>query len=257
MRRGLTAQLAAGLVAFGMIGPAASVFGQEGRFAFRTGIEQTSGDYGGSRDFRDRYIPLTVLYERSRLAFRVTLPWLEVEFADPDGLSTFTESGLGDAVLGLTVFDVLGSTDGSLALDLTSKLKLGTADERKGLGTGETDYSLQADVYKFVGRSTLVVSAGYRLRGDTATLPLDDTWLLAAGGFYRLSSATSAGLFLDFRESSVPGYESIRELTASLSRSLAGQWRVQGYLVRGLSDTSLDWAAGVATRRDFRRSAGR
>lgn len=66
---------------------------QEGRLSFRTGIERVSGDYGGVENFGDLYAPFTVLYERQRLAFRATLPYLKVEFADSATSSTFTESG--------------------------------------------------------------------------------------------------------------------------------------------------------------------
>ena len=82
-------------------------------------------------------------------------------------------------------------------------------------------------------------------------MTIDDTWFLSAGGYYRFSDSTSGSLFLDYRQSSVPGNESIRELTASLSRRISGDWRIQGYLVRGLSDTSLDWGAGLSARIDF------
>lgn len=238
------------LVAALSIGSAGSAFAQEGQLSLRTGVESTSGDYGGTQDLGDLYVPLTVLYESRRAAFRVTLPYVEVEFTDPAG-STYTESGLGDVVLGLTVYDVFRSPDGSLALDLTGKLELGTADETRGLGTGETDFSIQADIFKFLGGSTLVASAGYKTRGEPANVTIDDTWLVSVGGFYHFSTSTSGGLFVDYRQSSVPGAGPIRELTASLSRRLAGRWRVQGYVVRGFSDTSLDWGAGLATRFDF------
>ena len=212
---------------------------QEGQFGFRAGIEHVSGDYGGTQDLSDFYLPLTVLYERRRLGFRATLPYLEVELVDPATSSTYSENGLGDVVLGLTVYDAFRSSDGSVAIDFTNKLKLGTADEQKGLGTGETDLSVQADIYKFLGRSTLVGAIGYKFRGEPNAVTIDDTWFFSAGGYYRLTDLTSVGLFLDHRQSSVPGNESIRELTVSLSRRTAGEWRVQGYLVRGLSDASL------------------
>lgn len=229
-------------------GWAAAAVAQDAQVSLRTGIERTSGDYGGAQEVSDLYVPLTVIYERRRVDFRVTLPWLEVEFVDPATSSTHTESGLGDAILGLTVYDVLRSSDGSVAVDITNKVKLGTADERKGLGTGENDFSVQADIYKFLSRSALVASVGYRFRGEPAGHPIDDTWLVSAGGYYRFTNSTSGGLFLDYHQSSVPGLETSRELTASLSRRLAGGSRVQGYLVRGLNDTSPNWGAGLSFR---------
>jgi hypothetical protein len=247
----VSAPIAAGLIAVLASGWAGSASAQEGRLSLRTGIERTSGDYGGTQELGDLYVPLTLLYERRRLGFRATVPYLEVEFTDTTTSSTYTESGLGDIVLGLTVYDVLRSSDGSVAVDITSKLKLGTADELKGLGTGETDLSVQADIFKFLGRTTITGSVGYKLRGEPDTLSIDDTWFASVGGYYHFSDATSGGLFFDYRQSTVPGLESIQELTASLSRRLGDEWRVQGYLVRGLGDTSLDWAAGLSARVNF------
>jgi hypothetical protein len=245
---------AVGAAAAGVIGTAGLVFtasAQESQLSVRAGFERISGDYGGVQNFDDLYAPLSVLYERARVGLRVTVPYLEVEFADPDGMSTFTESGLGDVVLGLTVYDVVRSRSGNLVVDVTGKLKLPTADEDKGLGTGETDYSLQADIYRFLGRGTMIASAGYKVRGDPQGAVFEDSLLVSLGGLYEFSTWTSGGLFLDYRQSSVPAFESIRELTALLSRRLDDRWRVQGYVVRGLSDTSLDWSLGFSARRDF------
>ena len=89
-------------VAIIAIGWATDVLAQDGQLSFRAGIERVTGDYGTSQEFGDLYVPLTVLYERPRLGFRATLPYLEMEFADPVTSSTYTESGIGDVVLGLT-----------------------------------------------------------------------------------------------------------------------------------------------------------
>jgi hypothetical protein len=68
---------------------------------------------------------------------------------------------------------------------------------------------------------------------------------------YRFSDRTSGGLFLDYRESAVAGAVAIRELTASVSRQLNVPWRLQAYLVHGVSDASADYGAGLSIRRNF------
>jgi hypothetical protein len=231
-----------------------AAFAQDGRFSYRIGFEHTTGDYGGTQEVSDLYAPLTLLYGGERVTFRATIPYLEAEFLDPisaDGLPTYTESGPGDVILGATVYDVWRSFDGGLALDLTGEIKLPTADEEQGLGTGETDYTVQADLYKFVGRSTLVGTIGYRLRGEPPGLGLDDSWQVSAGALYRFSAYTSGGLFLDYRQSSIPGAASIREASAYLGWRLGDGWRAQSYLIHGLSDTTLDWGVGASLRRGF------
>ena len=232
-------------------GVPATAAAQDGRFSALVGFEQTSGDYGNDVDLDDTYVPVTLLYQTQRLAFRATVPYLEVEFLDSVDSSKYTESGLGDVVLGLTVYDVFESGDRSLTVDLTGKVELPTADEQRGLGTGETDYSLQADLYKRNGRSAFAGTIGYKIRGEPSGVDFDDSWLLSIGGLYRFSDRTQGGIFLDYRGSAISGAQSIREATASLSRSVNDRWRVQGYVVRGLSDTSLDWGAGMWVRRAF------
>jgi len=78
------------------------------------------------------------------------------------GLRT-KEEGLGDVIAGITYRDLLGAEPTrALAADLTKKIKFGTADENPGLGTRETGYMIQMDVYKFIERWTLFGMVGYR-----------------------------------------------------------------------------------------------
>lgn len=242
------------LAAAGFPAAAAAQSEPSGRLSFRVGVEHASGDYGGTQTLNDLYVPVTVLYERPRLALRVTVPYLRIQFADVDpagGTAKLTESGLGDAVAALTVYDVYRSRNRGVALDLTGKIKLATADETRGLGTGETDYSVQADVYKFFGRATLLGTVGYRIRGQPVGVVFDNSWLASTGVLYRIAERTEAGVFFDYRESAVPGAPAIRELALSLSQALRDRWRVQGYLVHGFSDTSPDYGLGFSLRRNF------
>ena len=131
------------------------------------------------------------------MSFRLTVPFLSVSapelttISGPDGQPIVgegpivTESGLGDILASVTVFDVLASSNGDLAMDLTGKIKFGTADEEKGLGTGEQDYSLQADVFRFFDKATLMGTAGYALRGDPESYDLDDTFYASLGASLR------------------------------------------------------------------------
>jgi hypothetical protein len=243
---------AAVLAMVAVAGVPAAAPAQEGDVSLRVGFDQASGEYGGVNELDDRYVPVTLLYRTQRIAFRATVPYLEVEFVDPVDSSTYTQSGLGDVVLGLTFYDVFESSNGTVAFDLTGKVELPTADEDKGLGNGEPDYSLQADFYKHLGKGSFVGTLGYKARGEPTGVLIEDGWLASVGGLYRFSTRTQGSVWLDYRESSVPGGESIREATASLSRDLDDHWRVQAYLVRGLSDASLDWGAGFSVRRVFK-----
>jgi hypothetical protein len=228
------------------------------RFRLGVGAEYTTGDYGGDESVDEFYVPVTGTLDFERVAFRVTVPFLSMrapEFttiSGPDGQPIVgegpivTESGLGDILASATVFDVLANSDGDFALDLTGKIKFGTADEEKGLGTGEQDYSLQADVFRFFDKATLMGTAGYAFRGDPESYDLDDTLFGSVGASFAVSDAASIGAFFDFREASVPDSDSLQELSTWVSTRLGANGRAQFYVLAGFGDSSPDWGGGLS-----------
>lgn len=234
------------------------------KFTLSTGVDFTSGTYGGDVDIQDTYIPLTATVDYGRVAFRLTVPYLSVEapegtIFDPGGEplpgsgALTTESGLGDIIGSVTFFDVINSQQLGLAMDLTGKVKFATADEDKGLGTGESDYSVQADFYKFVDDFTLLSSVGYKFRGDPTGLDLNDVFMASLGATYKFTPDVNGGLFFDYRESSISGSDSIQELSAFVSRRVSENWRLQVYGLTGFTDSSPDWGGGLQIKRTLQR----
>jgi len=231
--------------------------GDEGAsLIWTTGMEYSSGDYGGSDDIEDLYLPITALLSYQRLTLELTVPYLSVRapsggtITEPGGEPIAgsgdmnTESGLGDVVAGVTVYDVFRNDELGIALDVTGKIKFGTADANKGLGTGEQDYTVRADLFKFYEQFTLLGSAGYKIRGDTADLDLEDVFLGSVGGVYALNEKVRFGLIYDYRESALIDGDAISELSAFASRRLNDSLQVQLYTFTGFSDSSSNWGAG-------------
>ena len=233
-------------------------------FSISTGVNITRGTYGGTEDIEDIYVPLTASLDYGRVAFRLTVPYLSVSapegtIYDPGGTplpgsgAMTTESGLGDVIGSATFYDVVSSERLGLAMDLTGKIKFGTADEDKGLGTGESDYSVQADFYKFFDKLTVMSSVGYKFRGDPVGVDLEDVLMASVGSTYKFTPDVNGGLFYDYRESAITGGDSIQELTAFVSRRVTEDWRLQVYALTGFSDSSPDWGAGVTMKRVLNR----
>jgi len=255
----------AAMFGMGLALVATSAYAQSDAVVIRlsTGVNYTSGDYGGDVDIEDVYIPVTASASYGRFGFRLTVPYLSVNapagtiITGPGGQPVpgsgerTTESGLGDVIGSVTLYDVIYNRDLGIALDITGRIKFATADEDKGLGTGESDYSLQADIYKYFGDFTLLGTAGYKLRGDPAGVDLENTVFGSVGGIYRFTQATRAGLIFDYREASFASSDSIRELTAFVSRPINDEWRVQLYALTGFSDSSPDFGGGVLIKRAF------
>ena len=222
-----------------------------------TGFDYTSGKYTGSEETRILYVPFTAKYETGAWALRATVPYIRIDGpgnvvgAGTDRVTLSgasagrrSESGLGDIVLG-AFYSVLSEQRAAVGLDVGAKLKLGTADEKKGLGTGKEDWSVQADLFKPLGALTLFGSLGYRWYGDPAGVDLDNVLYWALGGAYRLSADASAGLAYDYRPAITRGGGEISEITGFVTKRLSREWKLQPYLVLGFGKASPDWGAGA------------
>lgn len=232
-------------------------------FSITGGVEFSSGDYGGQESIEEYYVPLTVAWFAPRFTLRLTVPYLSVSAPEgtvvegPDGQPVIgegpvtTESGLGDVIGSLTIHDVLVLSGGDFAMDLTGEVKFGTADEAKGLGTGQTDFSVQADLYRFFDRLTLIGSAGYLVRGSPDDADIGDSFFASIGGSYAVTDRTRLGLFYDYGESSFAGNDALQELTATFSARTGNRWWTHGYLSAGFSDSSPEWGVGLSFTAGF------
>lgn len=238
-----------------MPGVAIAATADSGQFDVSVGAEFSSGEYGGDRTVEDLYVPVTGRYRTDGYSLRLTVPYLRVDAPEGtiiegpggqpipgDGPDT-TESGLGDVVLGLTVFDIWNAADGSMALDLGGRVKFGTADEAKGLGTGETDFTVQADVLKFMPGFTAIASAGYVVRGDPEDFDLDNGFLAALGAMTDATPRLRLGAFLEYQQASYRFNDDLAEVVGVVSWPMRS-WQAQLHATAGLSDSAPDWAVG-------------
>jgi hypothetical protein len=251
------------IATFVLIGAAAGAQEPGADLRFSTGVEYSTGKYGGTDDIEEIYVPFTFRAGFERLGLRITVPWLSVTapqdtvITDPGGEplpgsgANSTDSGLGDVMGALTLYDLYVSDDANFVVDATGKIKFATADEVKGLGTGENDYTLQFDAYRFFDRLSLQGTAGYRLRGDPPGVDLNDVFLASVGGAYLASADTLVGMYFDYRESSIAGADDVQELSGFASFRLGRAWRMELYAFTGLTDSSSDFGGGILFSTDL------
>ena len=247
-------------LALAMIAGATPAFAGETAIWLSSGFEYSTGNYGGAEDIEEIYVPLTFSLNSGRIGMSVSVPHLSVHApsgtvtdAQPVPGDTVTESGLGDVTARLTVYDVYYSADLDFALDVTGAVKFGTADLDKGLGTGENDYSLYLDGYKWFDGFTLLGSVGYRFRGEPEGVDLNNVLMGSVGGSWSVGSGSMIGVIFDYRESALDDSDDIREISAFGTVPLGEHWRLQLYGFSGLTDSSPDCGAGLALMTDARR----
>ncbi len=213
------------------------------------GADYSNGDYGTTPDTDILAVPVGFKLKQGNFFVRASLPWLRVEGpavpgdggALPGPGSTAARSGIGDLALAAGYSLPLGETT---YFDLTGKVKLPTASESKGLGTGTTDFTAEGELTQVFGQTSISLRGGRRFNGSSAAFPLQDVWQ-AGGGIYHGTGPVTVGLDYDWREGALPTAPDRSELTGSLTYKLNERFRLQGYAYTGLSDGSPNLGGGL------------
>jgi hypothetical protein len=219
-----------------------------------SGIDYSTGKYGGTTSTNILYIPVTGKIKFDDFFLKLTVPYISVTSAGSGvvrgvgpirvttGTRTTTQSGLGDVIAsaGYTAFD-----SDSFIFDLVGNIKFGTADANKSLGTGENDYSVQIDGYYMVKKTTLFATAGYKVVGAPAGVTVNNINYGTIGVSQKTGETSSAGLMLDAAQSSSILSPGTRELSIFVSNKIKPDLKVQASLLKGYSDSSPDFGGSL------------
>jgi hypothetical protein len=190
--------------------------------------------------------------------FGLTLPYVEIQGQGnvTRDLGRFrgagaprTASGLGDIIASAT--RAIGVAADGTALDLTAKIKFGTADETQGLGTGENDFHLQADVYRNVGSLTPFGTLGYKILGDPPGIGLKNVFYLTVGATQKIDEERSYGLMWHGQQKTTTGGAAQSEVTGFYTLRFGPQWKAQFYGLVGFADGGPEFGAGAFLTRGF------
>jgi len=235
-----------------------------GTVGVSTGFDYSSGDYGGDSNTDMLYVPFSLKYQNDFSSYKLTIPYLsitteeevvgggsDVILVDSNGGTTRekeTESGLGDIFFKATYFLFEGSEElpAIPMVDLIGKIKFPTADEEKGLGTGEFDYYLQTDLTWIVGSKIAVFSSlGYKIYGSPEEYELNNALYGSLGAAYQIKKGLSAGLMYDARQASTDTGSDVGEATLYVSKKFSEKIKMLLYGVKGFSDGSADYGVGL------------
>lgn len=238
-----------------------------GDYTFTTGAEYTTGDYGTGVDTSAWYVPFTLGYAAQNYAWSVTVPYIRIDgltlvtgirtsaVRGPGRMQTSTsvttteervDSGLGDVTLS-AIYQLWKETPAAPWLAVRGKVKFGTADEEKFLGTGENDYAIQLEAAKGMFDGFI----GYNFIGDTDTIDYDDILYGAGAITLPLQQPWRIRTELYMEESPLSDSDEVTELTLSFSRPLPSDRYFSLYLVKGFSDSSPDWGVGTLISTGF------
>lgn len=244
------------------------------------GADYTSGKYGTSTTTDILSVPFTVGYDTDKWHLKLTLPYVRISgsgsvipgvggvsntnpsgrgnspFSLPGTSSTSTTYGTGSAagigdVVAKASYTVFYDRDSRFGLDVGGKIKFGTADENKGLGTGKNDYGVTVDAYKGIGDWTVFGGVGYTKYGSSAYIPLHNGANANVGASFRVSRKNSVGGYYYYRQRiSDYGYKQ-SELTGYFNHRFSDTMRLQVYALAGLSNGSPDMGGGASLKWSF------
>ncbi len=247
-----------------------------------TGANYSSGTYGTQTTTDIWSVPLSVAYKTERWTFAASVPFVRVhgsgnvipgtgpvDNTNPLGRGLIdllgggsptpvpstparatSASGLGDVVASAS-YGLLSGADHGFGLNLTGKVKFGTADVNKGLGTGKNDYGLALDTSKALGKWTPFGGVGWTRYGSSRYIKLRNAVNANTGVDYRLNSNDNAGVYYNYRQPISTGGASQSEVTAYWNHQFTGRVRLQTYALGGLTNGSPDWGAGTALTYNF------
>ncbi|HTL67731.1 MAG TPA: hypothetical protein VL200_08735 [Lacunisphaera sp.] len=220
------------------------------------GVDFSRGDYGFASDTDFLSVPLNLSWERGAWSWNAAIPYVTlrgpatvVGGGGTPRASSASTSGLGDVLLGAT--DRFRTGADLLNVAFTGRVKLPTADDSRGLGTGRADGYGQFDFYETVGDYTPFASIGYRALGRSAAYPLKSGAYLGLGSHLRLAAGTVLTFGYDWGQRILDGGPSTSDATITLTTGLDAPWQFVVYGLKGFTDASPNFGGGLSLARRF------
>ena len=231
------------------------------RYTLETGMEYYSGNYGTSQHTDIVYIPVTGKVQGNNWSAKWTIPYIKItgtnsvvnqlgQTATGASGNPSVRSGMGDWLLAATRNVHNGGTNG-FVVNLTGKVKLATADTAKGLGTGVNDYAIESTLFKPSPDITHFATLGYKIYGSSATYPLHNTIYGSLGSSYKFAQGTNAGAMLIASQKVMENKSNRAEILLFVSHTLGKQWKTQGYVLKGFTNSVPDWGGGILVDYQF------
>ena len=154
-----------------------------------------------------------------------------------------------DIYLGATYH--FGPVAGQLNLDATARVKLATADEDRGLGTGANDYYGELTAFETFGNVTPFATVGYRTLGDTAVYQLSNGAYVTGGAHLRVSPRSVISTLINWRQPIVQGGDRSVDATVMFTHDVNANWRLVAYVLKGFTDGSPDLGTGLQLNYHF------
>ncbi len=162
-----------------------------------------------------------------------------------------TNSGLGDIILRGRYY-LVEERDYVPLIAITGRLKLPTASEEKGLGTGALDHGYGIEMSKLIGGKWLAfLDGGYNFIGDPDGRELQNQYWYDVGAGYYFTKNLLASVYFEEYRALVPGLVNIRDFFFAINYKATAAWRFNGGVAVGVSNGAPDYVVSIGTSYRF------
>lgn len=223
------------------------------------GLEYQQGEFGTGQSIETWSIPVALRVSAGALQFSASLPFVRIDapgnivgggggllglpiIVDPtQPAERQRREGIGDLRLG-AAYTVPSE---SVGLTFSGEVKVPTASEEKGLGTGAMDYAVGAELSKSFGRVTPFVGVAYTLPGDPEGYELRNSLSARAGAAVQMAKRVRGHVSYGYAQSVSPLVPDEQEISTGVNAGLSNNVVLGLYGSAGLSRGSPDVGAGL------------
>ena len=156
-----------------------------------------------------------------------------------------TEMGLGDLVLRGRYY-VMDEQGWRPTIALTGRVKLPTADESRGLGTGRFDEGMGVEISRSLSKQwTLFLDASYTFIGKPSGLDLRNQWYYGVGTGYALTDVWTLSAFYEQYRAVIQGNQNPQDVLVVLNYGWSPRIGLVAFTQIGLSDGAPAYALSV------------
>ncbi len=238
--RGLLAALALALTGSGL-------WSQETLPYLELGAGRKQGDFGSPAQSTLWQGYATYGATGARWDASLTVPFLRLD-REGAGISS-QDQGLGDVVVRGS-YRFLPENEGGWSLDGEGAVKLPTASDTKGLGTGRTDFGGFLALHQRLGLFQWTLLGGWIQGGSTNQTGTADA--LTSGSYVAGLRGTwdldrnRWGVAFEARGATFQGVPGIKELSLDVFHPLSPKWAMKAIITAGFSDGGPKQSVGVA-----------
>lgn len=231
-------------------------------FVFGTDGAHFEGSFGGAGDVAFGTVTARCRWLSRRFEWRLSAPAVNLRSDEPVTIvggepvpntgGRTSETGAGDLLAAGQVWAVRGTAKRPWVAFL-AEVKVPTADEDKGLGTGEVDIRYGIRLVQNIGRTSLFADASYTRMGDPDEIDLENVVRAGVGVAHPLGERHQFFALLENRTHPAPDRDDRIQLLIGDTARLGASRRIRlsTTILVGLSDTAADWGFVIGLERRF------